>query len=163
MAQNEPNVTNVTKVEDALQATTADTPLFSLNGTERRAKCTKCYDADSVHLVFPYGDSMHRWNCRLLGIDSAEIRTKDEKEKVHAKRARDYLRTLILDKVITIHCGTFDKYGRLLGTLYCDGVNINEHLIEKGHAYAYTGGTKRKFREWSGMGEDSPIEEDTSN
>jgi endonuclease YncB( thermonuclease family) len=134
---------------------TAKTPLFTLQGLETRAKCTKCYDADTVHLVFPYGDKLHRWTCRLLGIDSAEIRTTDLKEKEHATRARDYVRARILDKVVTVTCGKFDKYGRLLVTIYYEGVNLNEHLVAEGFAYEYTGKTKRQFREWSGIGEDT--------
>ena len=34
------------------------------------------------------------------------------------------------------------KYGRILGELICDGVNLNEALIENGHAVKYYGGKK---------------------
>ena len=34
------------------------------------------------------------------------------------------------------------KYGRILGELICDGVNLNNSLIEHGHAVKYFGGTK---------------------
>jgi len=34
------------------------------------------------------------------------------------------------------------KYGRILGELICDGVNLNDALIEHGHGVKYFGGTK---------------------
>ena len=48
-----------------------------LFGKETNAKCTKCYDADTVHLVFSYNGQLCRWTCRLEGIDSAEIKSKN--------------------------------------------------------------------------------------
>jgi micrococcal nuclease len=30
-----------------------------------------------------------------------------------------------------------DRYGRLLGTVWIDGVNINEFLVRSGHAWRY--------------------------
>ena len=34
------------------------------------------------------------------------------------------------------------KYGRILGELFCDGINLNTALLENGHAVKYYGGTK---------------------
>ena len=136
-----------------LQDTTDKTLVFNLDGMECEAKCTKCYDADTIHVVFPYSGTMYRWTGRLLGIDSAEIRTTDVAEKAHAVDARDYLKSRILDKIVRVKCGKFDKYGRLLVTVFIkEGrgeTNINEELVEKGHAYRYDGGKKREFGDWS--------------
>jgi endonuclease YncB( thermonuclease family) len=134
-----------------LQECDNKTPKFSLDGIETTAKCVKCYDADTVHLVFgvPGTENLYKWTCRLLGIDSAEIRSKNPDEKLHAIKARDYLRNLILDKIVEVKCQKFDKYGRVLVTITHDGINLNEDLVSKKLAYVYDGGTKRDFNEWS--------------
>ncbi len=121
---------------------------FTLQGLETQAKCTKCYDADTVHLVIPYGDAVYRWTCRLEKIDSAEIKSSDQEESTFAKLSRDYLQSLVLDKIVWVKCGKFDKYGRLLVYLTINGLNINQHLLDKGYAYQYAGGKKITFAEW---------------
>ena len=45
------------------------------------------------------------------------------------------------EEIILISHGK-GKYGRILGELICDGVNLNDALIENGHAVVYDGGTK---------------------
>jgi endonuclease YncB( thermonuclease family) len=127
------------------------TSILTLNGTETIAKCTKCYDADTIHLVIPYNNGYYRWTCRLEEIDSAEIKSKDKAEQEHAIKSRDYLQGLILDKIINVRCGKFDKYGRLLVYISIDGLEINEHLVKEGYAYKYNGGTKMDFNVWCKM------------
>ena len=124
------------------------TPVLSLNGITTLAKCTKCYDADTVHLVIPFNNGYYRWTCRLEEIDSAEIKSKNKEEQIYATRSRDYLKNLILDKIVNVKCGKFDKYGRLLVYISINNININDHLVEKGYAYKYNGGTKIEFNEW---------------
>ena len=95
--------------------------------------------------MFYLGYKLYRWKCRLLGIDTPEIKTKSKDEYAAAIKAKEKLSELILNKIITIKCSNFDKYGRLLITVYKSGVNINEFMVRQGHAYKYDGGTKRKF------------------
>ena len=85
----------------------------------------------------------------MMGIDTPEIKTKNTYEKQLAVKARDFLRELILDKIVVIECLDFDKYGRLLGNLYIEGneMSISNMMIEKGFAKAYDGGTKSKWED----------------
>ena len=150
-----------------LEQQNTKTPKFSLDGKIYLAKCVKCYDADTIHAVIKFHDTYTRFCCRLLGIDTAEIRSRDPEEKIYARGSRDYLRDLILDKFIIIKCGNFDKYGRLLIHLYTTTqqketdqtpeiemekltweTSVNQKLVTDGHAYQYGGGTKRKFKDW---------------
>ena len=78
-----------------LETGSLDTPLFTLEGRNCKAKCVKCYDADTIHIVIYYGNQLQRFVCRLLGIDSAEIKTSNLLEKEHAIKARDYLSNFI--------------------------------------------------------------------
>ena len=91
----------------------------------------------------------NKWVIRMMGIDTPEIKAKNTNEKQLAVKARDFLRELILDKIIIIECLDFDKYGRLLGNLFIEGneTSISNMMIEKGFAKAYDGGTKIKWVE----------------
>ena len=68
-------------------------------------------------------------------------------EKELAKIAKENLMKLVLNKVITIHCGGWDKYGRLLVTpsTYKHG-NICVWMIKNKYAKAYDGGTKTSWK-----------------
>ena len=133
-----------------------NTPWFSLEGLETQCKIVSIYDADTFTVVLPFNTNMYKVKCRLIGIDSAEIRTKNLDEKKIGIEGRDWLRTILLDKVIWIKCGSWGKYGgRMLGTLYMTeedmkiGKSINSMIIDKGYAYKYSGKIrKRKFDDW---------------
>lgn len=131
--------------------TIRDAPIFSLDGYKVLGKVHSVYDGDSVKIIFPFHGIMYKWNCRLSGIDTPELRTKCDDEKKMAYHVRDVLREKILDKVVSVECGKFDKYGRLLATLTCnDDSNccINTWLVENKYAVAYEGG---KRVDWSAL------------
>ena len=132
-----------------------DTPLFSLEGNFVQCKVVDVYDGDTCKVVFPLNGEIYRWNVRLTGYDTPEMRPprsqeNREEEIKAAYLARDFLRGRVMnhDQLVYIKCGEFDKYGRLLGTLYLeenDEVSVNDLMIENGHGYAYDGGTKKRF------------------
>ena len=132
-----------------LEQMTSKTNKFSLNGYKTFAKCVHAYDGDTIHVVFkmPHSNEYNKWVIRMMGIDTPEIKAKNTNEKQLAVKARDFLRELILDKIIIIECLDFDKYGRLLGNLFIEGndISISNMMIEKGYAKAYDGGTKTKW------------------
>ena len=76
-----------------------------------------------------------RFRCRLHGIDTAELRSKNAEEKTHAQVARDWLTHLILDKLIVVQCGEFDKYGRMLVSVY---IPSNAHTVGGGEHINHT-------------------------
>ena len=55
--------------------------LFSLEGQEHLAKVVDVYDGDTIKCVFPIHNKLYRWNCRLSGVDTPEIRTRCSIEK----------------------------------------------------------------------------------
>lgn len=128
---------------------TEDAPIFSLNDIETLAKVVSVYDGDTVKIVFPVHKTMYKWNCRIAGVDTPELRTKCEIEKKYGYEVRDKLREKILDKIVKVKCGDFDKYGRLLVTLQCenDDCSVNDWLIQNKYALKYEGGTKQSWSE----------------
>lgn len=118
---------------------------FSLQNMVCKAKVVSVYDGDTVTLVFKFGEEYYKWKCRLDGIDTPEIKSKNADEKMLAIQARDFLREKILGKVVDITCGDFDKYGRLLVKIALENECINDLMIGGGYAKAYFGGTKEKW------------------
>jgi len=103
-----------------------------------KARCVSVYDGDTVTLDISLGFNvvMHKQKVRLLGINTPEVRGE---ERELGLVSRDRLRELIDDKdvIIVTHRDKGGKYGRLLATIYLDGVNINQQLVDEGLAEAY--------------------------
>tara|TARA_B100001142_G_scaffold144962_1_gene145903 strand:- start:7817 stop:8251 length:435 start_codon:yes stop_codon:yes gene_type:complete len=125
-------------------------PEFSFKDTTKEAKVVSVYDGDTVKVVFPLQEKLYKWNCRLAGVDTPELRTRNKLEKTHGYLVRDKLREKILNKVVIIKCFEFDKYGRLLISIYCDDdkLSINQWLIDNDYAFKYDGGTKKDWGEY---------------
>ena len=105
-----------------------------------KAHVIDVYDADTVTVNVDLG--FHTWahneKIRLARINAPEVRGK---EKVQGKIARDWLRDRIMGKEILLHtirdkkgADSKGKFGRYLGEIILDGVNINDMLVETGHA-----------------------------
>ena len=122
--------------------------LFSLEGQEHLAKVVDVYDGDTIKCVFPIHNTLYRWNCRLSGVDTPELRTRCSIEKKHGYKVRDYLRDKILNKMVYVQCNDFDKYGRLLVNILYDGCIINDWLIKNDYAFQYDGGTKQSWSDY---------------
>lgn len=146
------------KIKNGLIKCCLKTPLFTLKDKIYLAKCVKCYDADTIHIVIEFNNEFRRFKCRLNNIDCAEIRSKDNLEKEIALDGKKWLSDCILNKLIWVKCGDFDMYGRLLVVVkpynneLIDNIdfdtNINEELIILHFGYQYGGGKKRLFSEW---------------
>jgi endonuclease YncB( thermonuclease family) len=130
---------------------------LGFKGEDFAVKVFKIYDGDTVSAVFMREGQLYKFNFRLKGMDTAEIsRTKNEDEVAHGKRARAYLEELLLNKITHVVCDGFGKWPRLLGTFYKSKEamengeeSINDHMIECGLAYKYSGkGARLKFFEW---------------
>ena len=128
---------------------TKKTKIFSFEGRKCMGKVVDVYDGDTVKIVFPLSekepDRLYKWNCRLINVDTPELRTKNLKEKEFGKFVRNKLREKILDNLVYISCMDFDKYGRLLVEIFEDNeykISINNWLISNEYAKEYHGGKK---------------------
>jgi endonuclease YncB( thermonuclease family) len=159
----------------ALINATADLPAFTLAGTTRQAKVVSCYDGDTFEAAMILGDTLWKFDCRMCGYDSPEIKPlksapNRDAEKTAALRSKIALMSHICDgieptrpytnkelndlvktnkKIIELDCKEFDKYGRVLVEIkHSDGdvgSTVNEWMIANHYGYAYTGGTKKTF------------------
>lgn len=86
-------------------------------------------DGDTITLLT---DQKQSFKVRLSEIDAPE---KDQPWGQHSKHA---LSDLIFSQNITVQSAGEDRYGRVLGAVYLEEVNINKHMVESGNAWAYT-------------------------
>ncbi|EAB8017793.1 nuclease [Salmonella enterica subsp. enterica] len=68
---------------------------------------------------------------RLAGIDAPE------KGQPFGQRARQFLASRVTGRVVEISGDSRDRYGRILGTLWADGRDINAELVCSGMAWTY--------------------------
>ena len=144
------------ELDELRTKTKSNTDYMTLENNEYTAKIVYIYDGDTMHVVFKEFGTFFRWNCRISGVDTPELRTRNEKEKEMGYKVRDVLRDNLMDKIVKIKCGEFDKYGRLLIDVFIpeemksssqsqETKLLSTWLIENGYAYAYDGGTKQSW------------------
>jgi endonuclease YncB( thermonuclease family) len=135
----------ISEADELIQLDCSKVPKFSLNTCVCPAKIISVYDGDTITAVFKFAGTHYKWNCRLNGIDTPEMKSKNIAEKQEAIKARDFLREQILGKIVQLTCQEFDKYGRLLVIVFFNDVNINNLMVESGWAKSYSGGTKEEW------------------
>ena len=109
------------------------------------SKCTveRIVDGDTVDLLINLGFSTFvKKRVRLYGINTPESRTRDLEEKARGKAATAHMESLLQGGVCDLDSHELGKYGRVLGTLRVDGVDLNQKMIEDGHAVEYHGGKR---------------------
>lgn len=116
--------------------------------------CTLTYwvdgDTCDVDIDLGFGVVLKDQRVRLLGINTPETRTRDEKEKRAGQLATNYCKSRIPEgrkcRIRTVKDGK-GKFGRILGEiLYSQTnektndvtwVNLNKKLLDEGHAVPY--------------------------
>jgi endonuclease YncB( thermonuclease family) len=93
----------------------------------------KVYDGDTITIAskMPYENSpMYRFQVRLLGIDSPELKSKNTEETTAAKIAQKALEELILNKEVILKNTQTEKYGLILANVYLDEICVNNWLLQ---------------------------------
>jgi endonuclease YncB( thermonuclease family) len=114
-------------------------------------KVIKVYDGDTITIAAKLPNTegpVYRFQVRLNGIDSAEIKAKTLHEKALAIVARDALSKMIMDEIVTLKNVSTEKYGRILADVYLDDKNINNWMLDHKYAVPYDGGTKHRPNDW---------------
>lgn len=119
------------------------------NSTEDLAKdevlIGRVIDGDTVLVINNEGEEER---VRLLLIDTPESVHPTKPEELFGKESSDYAKNYLKQgQKVVLERGDpeKDKYGRTLGYIFVDGINFNQHMIEKGYArvaYVYEPNTK---------------------
>lgn len=90
------------------------------------------------------GDTIELTDGRLLryiGVDTPEIRKRQGARWVYspepfAEDAKRFNKSLVFDKTVNVEYDVqrYDRYGRLLGYVFVDGVFVNLELVNQGYA-----------------------------
>jgi len=113
---------------------------------EYQAKVIDVYDGDSCTILIDLGFNITlEEKCRLYGIDTPELRSKNLQEKELARQARDYLKGLVMDQEVTVITHKEGKYGRYLVDIYRNDILVNDMLIARGFAKPYYGGKREPW------------------
>ena len=125
---------------------------------EYKAIVDRVVDGDTIKCTIDLGFSTwKKVTVRMEGINTPESRTRDKEEKKLGLAAKDRLIEMLEynDNKCVLKVSGLGKFGRALATVYVSTlsslvensslteINVNQQLIEEGHAVAYFGG-KRK-------------------
>lgn len=105
-----------------------------LSPTDQTITLRYIHDGDTVKRAD--GESL-----RLIGLDTPELGRDDRPAEDGARRARERLRAIVANAdTLRVRYGKErrDHYGRLLGHLYADGVNVQAELLRAGLATPLT-------------------------
>jgi micrococcal nuclease len=84
-------------------------------------------DGDTITILL---DNI-QYKIRLLDIDAPE------KKQAYGQAAKQFLSTLIAGKIVHVNYRSYDRNKRILGTVVCDGKNINEIMVQNGMAWHF--------------------------
>lgn len=138
---------------------------LTLKGHECEGRVVDIIDGDTIQIVINVFGGFYKFNVRLAGIDTCEMKSTNIVLKRKAEEAKMQLFTMItgIDNMqlvsrkdiqkylqdhiclVWLNCSDFDKYGRLLAEIYSDKSMVccfSTVLVEKNLAYHYTGDTK---------------------
>ena len=100
-------------------------------------------DGDTIDAMIDLGFDVHvKKRIRFMGINTPESRTRDLEEKAKGLAAKIRLEELLESKRFLLQSMGVGKFGRCLGIIYVDEVNVNKTLIAEGHATEYYGGKR---------------------
>lgn len=104
-----------------------------------KAKVVSVYDGDTIRVDIDLGFNiiMRNETIRLYGINTPELRGDEKADGYASKDKLLELMPIGSDITITTIKDTKEKYGRYLGIIYVNSMNINEELVKTGFAVEY--------------------------
>ncbi|WP_199228103.1 thermonuclease family protein [Haliea alexandrii] len=112
----------------AIADTALDKPVQSGSDYDLSGKVVRIADGDTL-ILLDATNTQHK--IRLHGIDTPERR------QPYGNAAREALEALVAGQHIGVVVQDTDRYGRTVGTVYRNGMNVNLRLVEKGWAWWY--------------------------
>ena len=113
---------------------------------EYNCQVTRVVDGDTIDVILDLGFKIiYKSRVRLFGIDTPESRTRNKDEKARGKMASKFLEDSIASGNVVIRTELKDsrgKFGRVLGTVVVDGVDINKAMCNAYLAVPYFGQSK---------------------
>jgi micrococcal nuclease len=86
------------------------------------------HDGDTITVLTPAKEQV---KVRLEGIDAPEAK------QPFGTRAKEELGTLVFSKPVTVRETGRERYGRVVGRVFCGGFDISELMVGRGFAWRY--------------------------
>ena len=104
--------------------------LFTLSAQAEtlEGKVIKIADGDTLTLLTP---SNQQVKIRLAGVDTPE------RKQPFGNKAKQALSNLAFQKQALVEIAAKDRYGRTIGVVFVDGLNVNAELVKQGMAWVY--------------------------
>jgi endonuclease YncB( thermonuclease family) len=116
---------------------------FSLASSDYEpTKILKVYDGDSMTIAVVVDGKVFKTSCRVLHINTPELKSYCPIEKRMAKLAKQRATDLVLNQVIAIKRYDFDKYGRVLVDIKPGDSLLSDILRDEHLGYSYEGTKK---------------------
>ena len=91
-------------------------------------RVVKVYDGDTLTLLTPKNRQL---KIRLSEIDTPEL------GQPYGRQAKIGLSDLVFGKAVTVNVQEKDRYGRYVGRVYVDNVDVNADMVRRGAAWVY--------------------------
>lgn len=101
---------------------------FPAQAQEFKGKVVGISDGDTLTLLTA---EKHQVKIRLAEIDTPESR------QPYGTRAKQALSKLAFGKNATVKVQDKDRYGRIVGRVYVDGIDVNAEMVRLGAAWVY--------------------------
>ena len=101
---------------------------FSLFAGEIAGRVVRIADGDTI-TILDAANSQHK--IRLYGIDAPES------HQAFGQRSKQHLSSLVFGRDVIVKYKSCDKYGRILGTVFADGKDVNLEMLKAGLAWHY--------------------------
>ena len=105
-------------------------------------------DGDTIDadIILGFGVVLQNRRIRLAGVDTPEVRTRDDEEKEFGLRAKAFVVNWCASErelLLVIKGDEYDKFGRILGDVQdVSGNSLVKDLISSYHGVAYEGQSK---------------------
>ena len=109
------------------------------------AQVTRVVDGDTIDALVDLGFDIHKSiRIRLAGMNAPESRTRDLEEKKLGLAAKARLIEILQsnENKFVLESQGVGKYGRCLGIIKVNIKDVNQQLINEGHATEYFGGKR---------------------
>lgn len=140
-----------------------NTTFFSLKGESMYGRVVNILDGDTLIIILQIFDNYYKFYVRISGIDTCEIKSKDQEVKNIAIKAKACVFEMVTESqineytneeiikyldenicIVWLRCEEFDKFGRLLANVSKTKTSelFSDVLIKNKLAYVYHGEKK---------------------
>ena len=112
-------------------------------------KVVSVADGDTVTILTPQKKQV---KIRLAAVDCPES------GQAFGKKAKKFTSSLVYGKPVQVEKETTDRYGRTVGFVYVDDLNLSEQIIRQGYGWVY-----RKYCKWAFCNDWLVLEEKARN